>query len=506
MKKHNLYIILFITPVIGLLIFLFFFKNQDSHQITEPPENNPVKTQNKETVQQTPISQPVKTPDKKPALNLPVVRGSVTDQYNNPVSDAEVRFFSEKSEPVETFTDKKGRFQTEITEAGEWIIGIESKGYIPCEKKITVPENGVEISAILELFGSITGYIQAENQNPMLYTVYAEATDSDAIVSSPVREDATFEMQDVRPGLYKVYLVISSHNLPSEKDIEVTGGQNTHVVLTVIQPLGSLHGQIMFPAGGAKPYQVTLKLLNTAAVLENTVNTNLDDTDSFTIDNLPEAEYEVLLIAEGLPRPPSKIVRIKDSETAEVVFSWGEGSIQGRVLKNDGTNADNYQVVLRKMIRHDKNKNPVLDIAPAQIVHTDNSGNFSFIGLAAGNYIILAEGENAKASLFIDLTENLNRFVSVYVNQAQSVKVQVLRDDSPVEQSHVMAHREPYAETGAGAITDKDGFATLKNLGSGEYEISAVYQPSGENQPLLKGRKRINIPDEIPDLLIINLE
>jgi len=381
MKKHHLYLVLFMLFIIGLSIFLFVFKNSAYSRITETSNGNSVKIQNKENIQQTPASdntsQPVKFPDKKTALNLPVVKGFITDLYNNPVSDAEVEFFSEKPEPIRTFSDEKGNFQIEVSKSGEWAVSIEAKGYLPWEKKITVQKNETELTAVLESFGSIAGYIQAENQNPMLYTVYAEATDSDAVVSCPVKENATFEMQNVRPGLYNVYLAVGSHHLPSEKDIEVVGGEQTHVVLTYIQPFGSLHGQILFPEDN-RLSRVTLKLLNTATVIENTVNMNLDDTDSFTIDNLPVAEYEILLVTEGLPRTSSKIIQIKESETAEILFSWGEGGIQGSVLKNEATGTDKYQVILRKMIRHGKNENSVPDITPAQVTHTDNSGNFRF--------------------------------------------------------------------------------------------------------------------------------
>ncbi len=439
----------------------------------------------------------------------------------NPVANATVFVYKLSPRPARhwfrrTRTDQNGNYTIPVS-AGNYIVGASAKGfglqYYKDATKMTdatpvaVTENqhttGVDFS--LEKMGSFSGTVTDQTSGQPIAGVHVVAF-SEVWHGKPysvkTKEDGTFEIPNVRPGIYvlvakgKGYLpeyFEEAARLKDAKLVSIKLNENIGGINFTLSRGAILTGTVAEEESGIP--------IPAALIVAKKVGSPLDyeafskEDGSYRLSGLVPGKYIVRAMAKGYhkefylnqtKRDSATVLELAaDDSLGGIDFTLEPvtqeaGGISGMIFSE----ADSLPVEGAWVMAFPKRKS-----APYMTV-TGSDGSYSFSNLPSGNYYVLAWAKGFLGEFYDNVrnwkkatpiaveapngVSDVSFYLSPEAEGAYSIAGRVLSRDGNQALDHVFVYAHGRSGASGFAVSDENGNYQISGIPAGHYRIFAV--------------------------------
>lgn len=410
--------------------------------------------------------------------------GQVTDAEGNPVVDAVVYSYAIDGagyDWVEASTDANGDYELLGLTPGSYAVEVTAPGQplVPGQRwDVEVqPNQATTVDFTLQFGGTLRVRVFDPAGQPVEGAwVEAYGDDEDyAFYEGQTDESGTVELIGLPAGAFVVEL--SAPDLPYQRatftDVVIEVGQVTQLEHT-LSVGGTLSGQVRSEDG--EPV-VGASVVAFGTDVDDWGWAITDETGNYSLLGLRAGRYDVAVGGENSPYAPAQreglLVTNGDTTTANFTLYLG-GAVTGRVVDPDGNPVRGFYVELQQF------SDNWLD---GRSVETSVRGEFSLVGLSAGDYLLVltsstANFENVVHGV-ITVTAGQTQDVVVTVQPAGEIAGRVVdTSGDPVPGVSVVAFGdEDTVWDYQDARTNANGEYLLTGLTAGSYEVSLDSYP-----------------------------
>ncbi|MCX5922732.1 MAG: carboxypeptidase regulatory-like domain-containing protein [Candidatus Dependentiae bacterium] len=395
-----------------------------------------------------------------------IIAGTVTDSVTGlPISGALVEAFRGNQVRYSTTTIGDGTYSLSGIEPSVYTLIISAPGYQTQSVGVN-PRNGqvtiVDI-ALVPNGGTISGTVtNAITTLPIAGATIEVFQDNTLIGQATTNGSGGYSVPNLAPGNYVVLATAAGF----ESHVE---GANVQVsAITVVDfALATTPGSI---AGTITDSVSTNPIVGAVVqVFDGTILVNFADTDgsgNYTFADLAPGSYTVVAsAADYQSKAVGAIVVASATTTVDIALNSNPGSITGLV-----TNAANGAGIAGSVVEVFQNHTFIASAL------TDENGNYSITGLAAGDYIVVAGATNfGTASTGATVTANNSTvvdFVLSGVFGSISGTVTDATTTDPIAGVTIGIFDGP--EFLVSVITDANGNYQVDDLTPGDYTVIAT--------------------------------
>ncbi|MEZ6003090.1 MAG: carboxypeptidase-like regulatory domain-containing protein [Planctomycetota bacterium] len=341
------------------------------------------------------------------------VTGRVIDHAGNPVDRFRVDLFPnldpDGAVPLvgkvsERFTDADGRFSLASVADGAWYIRANAPGYdtgklVP----IQIPGPG-DLQLQLLGLGSLAGVVRTHDGRPTLGMVTGERvqcldgtepSEGNNSFALDTDESGRFAQEQLPPGTWTVS-AFGENDLQSEAiQVELLPGGEARSIVLALEGTGRIAGMI-HPGWLSGPAIARIWRIGQWSIRESPIATD----GSFLIEELPQGEYQLQLIATPSIENPEldpgdlretelgfdRTITVESGHTTTVVFdSPGKEAVLVQGTVREGETAVPMAIVSLQL-----KESPD---SPARQTVTDAMGNYSLLLSKPGDYAVTVYNE-----------------------------------------------------------------------------------------------------------------
>lgn len=280
--------------------------------------------------------------------------GKVTKQDGVPVAEAEILVIREEDKQGKGIfkTDINGDYKADNLGAGTYTITIKKDGFVANQNSsvsVTEGTNTESINFVLEEAGSISGTIYlSDGITPAAgIFIFAQKLNEDSISFSTPDGSGQYKIENVSTGFYTVRAEISdSQILLSSSNVEVRQGNDTTDVNFILPGIGAISGTA-YKNNDTMPFEgATVTLVQTEGLTDAARSVTTASNGSFIFENVPAGGYVLLAEAPGYPSL-KKNVTVNESQAQIIQFTLSnlKGSISGKVTTQDNQPVSGVRVV-----------------------------------------------------------------------------------------------------------------------------------------------------------------
>jgi hypothetical protein len=393
------------------------------------------------------------------------IKGRVIDAEDQPIPGARISGVSGEVNSSEAISDDKGAFVLRgFAPDASVSLSATAAGHNDATKSVRAPDRDVVI--VLLRNGILRGRVEdAETLAPIkefqIRVIYS------AERKSFRSEEGAFEWKGLAPGRWTLIAQAQGYQEAEVADIEIRAGEATQDVVFSLTRGVELSGRVVDAATGARLSNVTVtyRLPTGVELPPLAFDWNGQTTDSdggFKFEGLPRGK--ITIIAESpLHAQARRTAAAGKEKFIEIRLPKG-GSISGRVVGVDSTTPiSGAQVSLWATAT-----------MSAVTIPADETGAFSFTGLAAGRYQLTAEaslGHTNTQEIVLRESEPLTGLV-LTVKAGATIRGQVtgLRPDEPKVVEIVAQGQGGFL---GAASTNSDGSYAIHGVPGGPVKVMA---------------------------------
>ncbi len=457
------------------------------------------------------------------------VEGTVVDAEDQPIAEARVSLMNtrqssigdafyalrdrEPPRPVAAIeTDETGSFRFEhLDPRKDWTVIVHHDRYMPEQRPIPVPENGVWTEKII-LRPGVTCSGTVRDGATMQPIVEATLVVDDPIAAfSPRKKSATrievqsdangrYTFYNVRPGqqtltlsapgyatqVHNNFSLVSVAASPTRfKNRQPEAGIESKEQDFDLQPGLVIAGRVVGPdqRGFAG---IEVEAVSQSGTIGSRGSGTSAKTGEFLIEGLAEGIYTVRVEVQGFESQPAQ--RVEAGDTNVLIELFEQASVSGRVLDPQGNPMTNFTCKVRAVNEVSNNFGAVV---AQKAFQGAKDGAFEIGGVPEGSYVVegIAHGYASSFSEPFSATQGLETTdVVVRMSKGGSLRGTVLDSYSsaPVVGAEIktvdnmwvegdffelFAELEPSALTKAVVRTDAEGRFEIEVLTPGDYQV-----------------------------------
>jgi len=169
-----------------------------------------------------------------------LLSGRVRDTSGNPVKDVEVklkRYYDSYSKPHIAVTDSNGAYSFNKLKSGSYLATFTLSGYITETARLKRIKKGEAFNLPMVLFkpASISGKITIKELDVPAVNINVSAR-SKATHSTSTYQDGTYQLEDVKPGRYRLYISHQGFYTMKSRVIRIREGDKSEDINFIVKP------------------------------------------------------------------------------------------------------------------------------------------------------------------------------------------------------------------------------------------------------------------------------
>ena len=394
------------------------------------------------------------------------LKGRVADSKGEPLKDVTISAVNSDTDAIESVSNENGEFSLNGFSSGtSVVISASAPGFSKTNQVVRVPVD--DVSLVLSRNGVLKGRVQDATTLAPVTTFQVHA--GFGLVQKSFRsEDGTFEWNDLPPGQWNFSVAAPGYRKTEITGVEIPAGEITNVITFALSKGEKLAGRVVDDATSKGIPNVVLNYQPLSEpesparqFYSRTAGGQKTDSDgNFNLDGLPSEKITIVARSSGYAES-RRIVAAGDERFVEIRLLKG-ASVSGRVVGFDGNIATKAKVSLS-----DAN-------ASTTTISVDNTGAFTFSGLASGLYRLTADTSLGSAKpreiALADSEQIKDLLLTVQPGVTLRGKVNGLRpDESPIVDIFVRQG----SDFEQAASTLPDGTFTIPGIPNGRAELLA---------------------------------
>ncbi|MBY0090740.1 carboxypeptidase regulatory-like domain-containing protein [Priestia aryabhattai] len=313
-----------------------------------------------------------------------ILTGIIIDTNGDTVSGAVINVRTNGGAVIGTgISDQNGLYTVTNLAPGGYIVTATAPNLQTAGQGATIQSNQMTTLNFTLAFSpvTITGTILNQQTGETIAgaQIQVRVLDANGAVVANVlaNEQGVFEVPQLTPGTYTI--VATAPNFQTNfASVNVPSGSQPNIQIPLTPNPGFITGQVVNtvtgdPIGGAA----------ISVVDQNNIQLQTSLTDSqgnYTIEGLPPGSYNIVVSATDFQSNiGGASVLANTTTTVNIALSPSPGTIVGNISPNQ----------LNTVVQLYNNSNVFI-----QSTLTDNNGNYQFLNLAPGNYIVTAQSPN----------------------------------------------------------------------------------------------------------------
>lgn len=426
------------------------------------------------------------------------VQGTVTDSTGDPIAGALVEVLNLAGMVISrTITNATGDYLIDELAPGDYKIRVSKDLFITEVLGFTLSAGETEVLnfRILPNPGTLSGKVTDADTSVPIPNTTVQVTNARGVTIATTMTDVNgdYSVTKLSPGIYTVTFIAEGYGSKTA-GAKILSSQTTTLNVGLEKLVGAISGSVSDNTGNPVTGALIEIFLNNILV----ASTTTDGNGSYVINNLIPGAYTVSVSKEGF-----------GTETVGASVVENEISIANVTLTpNPGTLAGSVQT-----INGDPIQGAVLTIRDARTganitqVVTNNLGLYTALGLAPGNYSVIAQAEDfqtqQKGATILSGQTTTTDFV-LEPNPA-SVTGSIINSSTGLPITGVMIEVrivDLNGNTITTTFTDLDGQYEVNNLTPGSYGVLASapdFQTNSATVMLLPGETTVANVTLTPD-------
>lgn len=311
-------------------------------------------------------------------LNIGALNGTIKDQNGNGLLDATVSVSGTQGS-ASSQTSTTGNYSITNLAPGNYNVAIVKSGYTVADTTITLPNSTLTLNRTMQQnTGSISGTIRNQAGSTLIITgVQVKAISNQQVYTTTMNNSGNYSFSGVE--LNKSYTILTDifreGFVNDSASVTIDNGGNVSGTTALVVEVNHSHIK-----GTAGTDNAAMRLVNTAT---GETKTTLSATDgSYNFGFLPNGTFTISATKNGFvfsPVQTNVTLAVRDTSTTNFASTPNVGNI--KVSAKNSTNAP-MSIVDVSAVNTTSNA--------VSVGVTDNSGEYNFNNLPAGNYLVRA--------------------------------------------------------------------------------------------------------------------
>ncbi|MEI2325688.1 carboxypeptidase regulatory-like domain-containing protein [Priestia megaterium] len=399
-----------------------------------------------------------------------VLTGTIIDTNGNTVSGTIINVRTNAGGAVigNAVSDQSGLYTVPNLAPGNYIVTATAPNLQTASQGTTIPSNQTTTLNFTLAFSpvTITGIIlnQQTGESIAGAQIQVRILDANGAVVANVlaNQQGIFEVPQLAPGTYTIFATAPNFQT-NFASVNVPPGSQPNIQISLVPSPGYIVGQVVNTITGDPIGGATISVVNQNNIQLKTVLT--DSQGNYTIEGLPPGSYNLVVSATDFQsNVTGAIVLANSTTTANIALSLSPGAIIGNISPNQSNTVVELYTTNNIFI---------------QSTVADNNGNYQFLNLAPGNYIVKAQSPNfITQSTGAVVSPNVSTTVNLTLppNPASIEGVVLDANERPISNAIVQVLDANDTIIGT-AGTDSNGNYSIGNLPPGSF-TTVVTAPS----------------------------
>lgn len=314
-----------------------------------------------------------------------VLTGTIIDTNGNTVSGTIINVRTNAGGAVigNAVSDQSGLYTVPNLAPGNYIVTATAPNLQTASQGTTIPSNQTTTLNFTLAFSpvTITGIIlnQQTGESIAGAQIQVRILDANGAVVANVlaNQQGIFEVPQLAPGTYTIFATAPNFQT-NFASVNVPPGSQPNIQISLVPSPGYIVGQVVNTITGDPIGGATISVVNQNNIQLKTVLT--DSQGNYTIEGLPPGSYNLVVSATDFQsNVTGAIVLANSTTTANIALSLSPGAIIGNISPNQSNTVVELYTTNNIFI---------------QSTVADNNGNYQFLNLTPGNYIVKAQSPN----------------------------------------------------------------------------------------------------------------